>query len=217
MTDAKGDAGSDGGATLPRDLLDELAKLGQVRTFPRNTIVVLQGEPAEALYLVLSGQLRVFVADEDGKEAELNTLGAGEYFGELMLGGHTRTASVRTLESSRLAMITRDAFERALAGRPDLAFHLIQTLIRRVVHLTDTVSRLALMDVYGRMVLLFEENARLEDGRRVVPGMSQQAIAEKVSASRAMVNRVLKDLSEGGYVSVSRESIVLHKVLPKRW
>lgn len=85
------------------------------------------------------------------------------------------------------------------------------------MHLTDTVSGLALMDVYGRMVRLFEGQARTQDGQRFVPGMSQQTIAEKVSASRAMVNRVLKDLSDGGYVSVSRESIVLHKALPKRW
>jgi CRP/FNR family cyclic AMP-dependent transcriptional regulator len=206
-----------GGAVLARELLDEMVRMGQVKSFPKNTIVVLEGEPAEALYVIVGGQVRVFVSDEDGKEAELNVLGPGEYFGELMLGSQKRTASVRTLVPSKLAMITRAEFEHTLAARPDLAFHLIQTLIHRIRTLTDNVSSLALMDVYGRVARLFNEQARDEGGRRVVPGMSQQAIAERVSASRGMINRILKDLTDGGYIEVSREAIVLLRALPKRW
>jgi len=202
---------------LDSALLQALVAEGQVRRFPRNTIVLLEGEPAEALYIVLEGRVRVYVSDEDGHEAELNQLGPHQYFGELMLGSRVRTASVRTMEPSKLCMIRRDDFERLIAARPELAFHLIQTLIHRVRVLTSNVQSLALMDVYGRVARLFLASAEEQDGRRVVPRMSQQQIAEKVGASRSMVNRILKDLSDGGFVRIDQGVIELLRPLPKRW
>jgi CRP/FNR family cyclic AMP-dependent transcriptional regulator len=203
--------------SLPRELLDELVRAGTVRQVPRNTLVVVQGEPARTLYVIVEGRVRVFVSDDNGKEAELNVMGEGEYFGELMLASHRRTASVTTLVPCRLCAVDRETFERILAGRPDLAFHLIQTLIERVKALTDSVSSLALRDVYGRVAQLFLELAQTVDGRQRVPAMSQQAIAERVGASRSMINRILKDLTKGGYLTVGKDHIELHRALPRRW
>jgi CRP/FNR family cyclic AMP-dependent transcriptional regulator len=203
--------------SLPAALLEEFVRHGVSRTFRRNTIVVTAGEPAEALYLALEGHLLVYLDDESGKGVELRRLGPGEYFGELMLGGHVRTASVRTLTAARLCVVGRPQFERILSKRPDLAFHLIQTLIERVRNLTDNVRGLALMDVYGRIAKLLSETPRAGTGDRQVVTLSQQAIAERVSASRSMVNRILQDLVAGGYIAASRGRIELLKSLPRRW
>lgn len=204
-------------AALPDELLEALVACGSVRKFPRNTIVVLEGEPAETLYIVIEGELRVYVSDDEGREAELSRLGPNEYFGEMMLGSRVRTASVRTLSPARLCVVQRADFERLIQARPDLALHLIQTLIRRIMALTGSVQSLALMDVYGRVARLLVELAREQDGRRVVPRMSQQKIADRIGASRSMVNRILKDLGEGGFISVGRDFIELHRELPRRW
>lgn len=205
-------------SALPQELLDALAALGHARTYPKGTIIVTEGEPALSMYLVHEGQLRVFVSDEDGREVELNTIGPGQYFGELMLGSQVRTATVQTTTRTRLTMITRAEFERALAERPSLAFHVIQHLIDRVRQLSRSVQGLVSMDVYGRVARLFGELAREEDGVRFVPGpLSQQKIADRVGASRSMINRILQDLAAGGYIEASRERIVLRKPLPKRW
>src|SRR5690606_6507662 len=107
--------------------------------------------------------------------------------------------------------------ERLIQARPDLALHLIQTLIRRIMALTGSVQSLALMDVYGRVARLLVELAREQGGRRVVPRMSQQKIADRVGASRSMVNRCRTDLGEGGSISVGRDFIELHRELPRRW
>lgn len=203
---------------LPESLLHALAALGHTRSYTKGTIVVTEGEPALSMYLIHEGALRVFVSDEDGREVELNTMGPGEYFGELMLGSQVRTASVQTLSKAKLTMITRAEFEQALAVQPALAFHVIQHLIDRVRQLSRNVQGLVSMDVYGRVVRLFNELARDEAGQRVVPGpLSQQKIADRVGASRSMINRILQDLAAGGYVEVSRGRIVLNKPLPKRW
>ncbi len=205
-------------STLPAELLGALAALGHTRSYAKGTIVVSEGEPALSMYLIHEGTLRVFVSDEDGKEVELNTMGPGEYFGELMLGSQVRTATVQTTSKARLTMITRAEFEQALAAQPALAFHVIQHLIDRVRQLSRNVQGLVSMDVYGRVVRLFNELARDDAGRRIVPGpLSQQKIADRVGASRSMINRILQDLAAGGYIEARREHIVLRKALPKRW
>ena len=200
------------------EILAELAKLGETRTWEPGTAVVTEGEVADCMYIVHAGELRAVVAGVGGRMVELNTLGAGETFGELMLSGERRAATVEVTVRARLTRVTRAEVERVLALRPDLAFHMIQRLVQRVRTLTTTVSRMASVDVYGRLVGLFDALAVVEQGQRVVPGpLSQTRIAARLGASRAMVNRLLQDLARGGYIKVTRERIVLLSELPRRW
>ena len=210
----------DGAATVEHadEILAELAKLGKTRTWEPGTTVVTEGEVADCMYIIHTGELRAVVAGDGGRTMELSTLGAGEYFGELMLSGALRSASVQVTVRARLTRVTRAEVERVLASRPDLAFHLIQRLVQRVRTLTHTVGRMASVDVYGRLVGLFDALAVDDGGRRIVPGpLSQARIAERLGASRAMVNRLLQDLARGGYIEVSRERIVLLRKLPPHW
>lgn len=210
----------DGAATVEHadEILAELAKLGETRTWEPGTTVVTEGEVADCMYIIHTGELRAVVAGDGGRTVELSTLGAGEYFGELMLSGALRSASVQVTVRARLTRVMRAEVERVLASRPDLAFHLIQRLVQRVRTLTHTVGRMASVDVYGRLVGLFDALAVDDGGRRIVPGpLSQARIAERLGASRAMVNRLLQDLARGGYIEVSRERIVLLRKLPPHW
>ncbi len=206
------------GAALPAELLEGLARLGQPRVVAKGPLVVSEGEPALSMYLIHEGRLRVFMADDEGREVELNELGPGEYFGELMLGSAVRTATVQTLTKARLTMVTREVFEKLVADDPRLAFHVIQHLIERVRTLSRQVQGLASLDVYGRVVRLFNELAREQAGQRVVPGpLSQQKIADRVGASRSMIHRILHELESGGYIAIGADGIALKKALPRRW
>ena len=205
-------------ADTSSDILTELARLGETRTWEPGATVVAEGDIADCLYLIHEGELRAFVAGEGGRVVELNTLCAGEIFGELMLSGEARSATVQVTTRARLTRVTRAEAQRVLAERPELAFQLLLRLVQRVRTLTRTVGRLASVDVYGRLVGLFDALAVEEQGQRVVPGpLSQQRIAERVGASKAMVNRLLSDLAQGGYIEVSRERIVLLRKLPPKW
>jgi len=200
------------------EMLAELAKLGDTRTWEPGIAVVSEGEVADSLYIVHSGELRALVAGDGGRMVELNTLGVGEFFGELMLSGERRAATVEVTARARLTRVGRVEVERLLVSRPDLALQVIQRLVQRVRTLTHTVGRLASVDVYGRLVGLFDALAVEDAGQRVVPGpLSQARIAERLGASKAMVNRLLQDLARGGYIEVSRERIVLLRKLPPRW
>lgn len=208
-------------ATVPQaagSLLEALSRLGETRTWEPGTTVVNEGDAADAMYLIHSGELRAYVIGDGGRVVELNTLGAGEFFGELMLSGEGRAATVQVMRRARLTRVTRAEAERLLGERPDLALELVQSLVQRVRTLTRTVGHLASSDVYTRLVGLFDALAVEDRGLRVVPGpLSQQRIAERVGASRAMINRLLQDLVRGGYVEVTRERIVLLRSLPAQW
>src|SRR5919201_6658115 len=79
---------------LPPPLLEAIAKGATVRAFPKNAIIVNEGDETDSLYVMLSGRARVYVSNAQGREVQLNMIGAGEYFGEITLDGGPRSASV---------------------------------------------------------------------------------------------------------------------------
>ncbi|HTS53679.1 MAG TPA: cyclic nucleotide-binding domain-containing protein [Burkholderiales bacterium] len=198
--------------------VEALAALGTVRAFPKNAILVQEGDKSDQLYVVLSGRLKVFLADSDGKEIVIDVLGPGQYFGEMALEGEPRSASVMTTEPSRLSVIERSQFRRFFATNPDAAYWLYIALVRRARNLTRSVGSLGLLDVYGRVARLLLDNATDESGRLMVGGrITQQEIAKRVAASREMVSRILTDLREGNYIAIENNRIVIQQHLPKHW
>ena len=90
-------------------------------------------------------------------------MGPGEYFGEITLDDGPRSASVMTLEPSKLLVVPHEGFRDFLAANPEFAAHFIRKLIHRIRELTKAVGNLALLDVYGRVARLL---ARLGAWRR---------------------------------------------------
>jgi len=196
----------------------EVADGAIVRTFPKNTIVVTEGDRSDSLYVILSGRVKVFVSDEQGKDLVLNIQGPGEYFGELALDEGPRSASVATMEPCKMAVIANDVLREFLARHPEAALQLIRGLIGRTRHMTESLKNLALLDVYGRVAKLLLELATEVDGRLVIDlRLTQQEIADRVSASREMVSRILKDLSVGGYIANEGGKIVIQRRPPRAW
>ena len=126
----------------------------QTRAFPRNAVVLNEGDHTDSLYIILEGRVKAFVSDPDGKEVVLSTQAAGEYFGEMVLDEGPRSASVMTLEPSRFLVVPKADFKAFLLNNPVFAVRVIEKLIHRVRALTENVKSLALMDVYGRVARL---------------------------------------------------------------
>jgi CRP/FNR family transcriptional regulator, cyclic AMP receptor protein len=203
---------------LNEEELRALSAQGIIKNFPKNTVIVSEGDETDSLYIIISGRVRVFVSDEDGREIVLGTQGPGEYFGEMVLDGGPRSASVMTLDASRFAVIPKSKFREFLLSHPGFSLHLIEKLIRRTRVLTENVKSLALMDVYGRVARLLLDLAVAENGAFVIEEkLTQQDIASRVGASREMISRILKDLTAGGYVSIDKRRITIHKTPPRHW
>ena len=202
---------------LDEDALRPLLEHAATKSYPKNTVIVSEGDRSEGLYVILSGKVRVFLANENGKEVTLGVEGPGNHFGEMTLDGGPRSASVMTLEPSRFLVVPKTAVEAFIAARPEFALHLLRKVIGRVRVLTENVKSLALQDVYGRFTRLLHELAVEEDGKLVLEKPTQQEIANRIGASREMVSMILKDLVKGGYLAVSGKRIVIEKKLPLEW
>jgi CRP/FNR family cyclic AMP-dependent transcriptional regulator len=206
-------------AAINDPMVRELAARGTVRSFPKNAVIINEGDRGDSLFVILSGKVKVYVSDQDGREMILDIHGAGDYVGEMSLDGRARSASVMTLEPSICSVVTRDILKQAISANPEVAMALIGTLIDRARIATDNVKNLALMDVYGRVARLLLSLAKEQpDGTLVVPErMTQQDIADRVGASRDMISRIFKDLTIGGYVTVVDRVITIRRKPPSRW
>lgn len=198
---------------LRREDLKALAAEGIVRSFRNRTVLVSEGDESDAFYIIISGRVKIFVSDAQGREIVLSTEGPGDYFGEMALDARPRSASVMTLEPSRIAVIPRARLLEFIAGHPGFAIDLVHKLIRRIRVLTDSVKRLALLDVHSRVARLLNDLAA-ENGNGTLERLTQQEIASRVGASREMISRVLKDLVTDGYIAVEKRQITILRPPP---
>jgi CRP/FNR family cyclic AMP-dependent transcriptional regulator len=205
---------------LSDQVLCELASHAKKNTFPKKTFIITEGDDTNSLYILLSGKVRVFSSDIDGKEVTLLTQTPISYFGELALlcSNEPRSASIITLEKTSCAIIAQSDFKNWLLAHPDVAFGLIQDLADTVRRLTGKVKQLALSNVYERTVQALQNMATEQDGIWVIQKRpTQQELANMVGASREMVNKIMKELSKGGYIVLEDKTLRIERKLPSSW
>jgi len=194
-----------------------LASLGRVRTYPKQSVIIHEGDASDTVYILLAGRARVFSSAEDGRDVVLDVLGPGEILGEMALDGSPRSASVMTMEPTTVAVLDATVLRERLKSDVDLAMLLVSELLGRLRKTSRAVKQLALGNVYERLALVLNEEFASSPGGHSIEGMTQQDLADRIGSSRDMVNRIFKELERGGYVQVARRHIVLLKPLPARW
>lgn len=205
-------------ASLDEGELAEIAAASALRSFSKHSIVITEGDTSNSLYVILRGEVKVFVSDVNGKANTINRLGPGDYFGELsLIDEQPRAASIQALTKCQMLILSRPYFVHYLEENPRVAIRLLQGMGQRLRSTTDHAKGLALMDVFGRIANLLLTSAIDEGGRLITPALTQQEIAEQVGASREMVSRILKDLRAGDYIALEGKRIIVNKRIPDRW
>jgi CRP/FNR family transcriptional regulator, cyclic AMP receptor protein len=202
---------------LPEDTLQALFGYAGVTDFPKNTIIINEGERTDSVYLIRSGRVKVFLRGEDGKKVDINMLEPGDFFGEMALDHGLRSASVMTVGPAQLSIIPQSVFSKFVIGNPDFAMRVILKLILRARGLLKNVKSLALLDVYGRVARTLLELATRDNDRLVIrEKLSAQDIAHRIGTSRESVSRILRDLIERGYILMDGKSMTITRPLPPR-
>lgn len=196
-----------------------LAQRGEFKRYRKGHLLIEEGDQGDAIYIILSGRVRVFSSGDKGRELTLGTYAGGEYIGEISLDGGPRSASVETLEPCECMIVTKQSVLQHIAEHPEFAFDLLAKVARRARVATLSAKQLALNDVYGRLVLLLNSLAAAQpDGTRPISErLTHQEMANRLGCSREMVSRLLKDLEAGGYLSTSSRTLSLLRTLPSRW
>ena len=106
------------GQLAPPDL-DRVAEIARERSYPRNSVILFEDDPGDALYVVAQGQVKVVLIGEDGREVILSVMGEGEFFGEMaLIDDEPRSAHVIAMEDSSLLVIRREDFQDLLQADP---------------------------------------------------------------------------------------------------
>jgi CRP/FNR family cyclic AMP-dependent transcriptional regulator len=200
-------------------VLRELAAGGDLRRFPKGSLIIREHDPGGSLFVLLAGKVKVYVSDAQGREMVLGHYEPVSYVGELALDGRPRSASVCAQEPTLCSEVSWERLRSAVGARPEIALRMLVTLIERQRHTTGNLKNLALMDVYGRIARLLLELEYVEErgASWSRERLTQQEIASRVGASRDMVGRILKDLRAGGYIEQREKRFRILRRPPARW
>lgn len=201
---------------LQDEELTAMSRVSVAKNFAKHAIIMREGDKTDALYIIVSGKVKVVLSTVGGKEVILAMLGKSELFGEMaLLDEQPRSADIVAMEPTQLLVISKADFINCLAHNPQMAFKIMQGLIQRLRNADRKIESLALMDVYGRVARTLLELAKPEDGKLVVgEKLSQQDLADMIGASREMVSRILKNLSLSGHIRFEGKKIIVNQGLP---
>jgi CRP/FNR family transcriptional regulator len=181
----------------------------------RGEHLFLEGQDGDRLFVVLDGKLKLTRAAADGRENLLSVLGPGEMFGELSLfDPRPRTSSASAVTDATLAALTHEALQPWLYERPEVSFHMLQALARRLRRANDLNADLVFTDVPGRVAknlldLADRFGEQEHDGLHVHHDLTQEELAQLVGASRETVNKALADFAARGWLQISARSVLI--------
>ena len=187
--------------------------------YPKGAVIVQEGDADTDFYILLKGSVKAYSNDLDGREVTYAVYRSPDYFGEMILDGGVRSASILALESTECAVMHVDLLSAILRRDPDFALHLLKRMISRSRSIIASARSMALDSAYERLARLLVHMAGGEaaNGPREILGVSHLDLANWIGSSREMVTRLLNDLERGGYVETAVRRIVLKQKLPARW
>lgn len=196
--------------------LVRLAASMRARRFRRGEVIFHIGDPGDALFVIVSGDVKISLPSETGDEAILATLRPGDVFGELaLLDGAPRSASATAIGATETVVLPRDRFRELLATEAGFRDALLASIAGELRRLTHHVEELHFLDITGRLaarlVRLAEEGGtRLPDGAiQLRANLTQADLAAMVGCTRQSVNKLLGQFTDHGLVRLERDGIVI--------
>ena len=204
-------------AGLDAEGLAGLVRGMRVRRFRRAETVFHVGDPGDALFIVMSGSIKITLPADSGDEAILATLRPGDFFGELaLLDGAPRSATAVAIEATETYILARDRFRELITTEPVMREALLATLAAEVRRLTHHVEELHFLDITGRLASRLARisaeagSTRLPDGSiRLAGPLTQGDLAAMIGCTRQSVNKLLGMFTDDGLIRLERDSIVV--------
>ena len=206
---------------LNEEQLGMIANLVIVKNYNRDETVVLEGDDSvQALYLIATGSVQVYMTGIDGRETILSFLERGDFFGEMsLIDGEPRSASVRTVTDAKLLVIHRESFLSLIRKTPEIAMALMSELCKRLRKANKQIGSLSTMSVSGRVAgtllnLMQERGVRIHtDNGNMVTVIhnrpTQQQLADMSGTTRETVSRICSLLVRTNAIAMTGKDIVI--------
>ena len=199
-------------ASLSDEALVRLAREMTERTVGRDEQVTVEGDPADVVYFIAAGQLRVYRLSPDGREQVLMRLGPGEALHLVAaVDGKPHPASTSAWTAGTLYALRRERFLVLLQEEPQVALALLRQFAARLRHLTTLVEELGVRSVRARLARLLLQEARQPAQRKDAGArrLTHEEMAAQIGTVREVVSRTLHALEDEGLVRTERHRIVV--------
>lgn len=209
-------------ASLPPVAIDDMTQRISVRRVAAQGTVVSQDEPGDAMFVIMSGRVKVVIFGENGREVTLSILRPGDAFGEMSLfDGKVRSANCIAMEPTALLVLSREDLLRHMAAHPRTALNLLGEMADRLRRADESIAQLALCDVNERLVhrlisLAREEGTESPEGLMVRRRPTQQELANMIGSCRETISRAFNQLARDGMIIPRGRSLVVTRALLDR-
>lgn len=174
----------------------------------RGEILSFEGEPAEAVYTVVSGVVKTYKTSADGKEQIFRIVRPGGTFNDApVLSDSTNLVTAEAMSTVELYGIKQTDLSALIADYPVVARNAIKQLSQRVQDLVALVEDFSFLHVTGRVAKMLLTHIHPDGGEH--PRLTQQEMAALIGTAREMVGRSLKNLEEEGIIRVERNRIFI--------
>ena len=195
---------------LPPEWVQRMAEATRLCRFEAGQLFQVEGDPVDALYVVLRGRVKVFCASPQGREQVLHVAGPGDHINIVpIVDGGPGPASLQALTRVDLLSCSSAAFGALLEREPRLGLVMMRELARKQRQLVRLVDVLALHSVQGRVARLLLDRAEAVEQGQPAPPLTQTEMASQIGTVREMVARALKTLEGLGIIDVAAGHITV--------
>lgn len=193
--------------------VEKISKAGSKRFYPKDTLVLMEEEAGSALFVIISGKIKIARTSNDGREVILTILNESDFFGEMaLLDGMSRSANATAIEDSEVFIIQRDNFLDLLKKYPDVSIALLQELTKRLRNADMKIKALTLKDAEGKVATVIlqiaDEIGRIKQGTVEIEKLPlQQDLANMAGTSRETISRTLHSFVKKGLIELENSKL----------
>lgn len=186
-----------------------------VRKYKKRMLVFMEGEPADHIYFVLQGKVKLSKVSDDGQEKIVLIIPDGQFFGEVpVLDKKTHPLTAETLEEAEIGMLKGEEFRNYLLEYPQISYIMMEIMAKRLRQSFRQIKNLALKNTTNRLAsrlykLTREYGVETKQGISINAIFTQQDLANMIGASRETVSRTLKEFEKAGVLEIVRQKITI--------
>ncbi len=192
-----------------------LAQRAILRQYSAGETVFSEGEPCSGLYVVESGQVRIFKSSASGREQVLSIDGPGSSIAELpVFDGGSYPASVAAISDATLLFVSKQDFQALCLAHPQVALKVLRVVGARLRRLVGIIEELSFTTVRHRLASFLVRLAQKEgkgtaEGVEITVPVSNQELASQIGTVRELVSRNLSRLQAEGMIKIDGRSVVI--------
>jgi CRP/FNR family cyclic AMP-dependent transcriptional regulator len=193
---------------LEDETIEKIAQVGIHKTYKKDNVILMEEDAGSALFVIISGKVKVSRTSSDGREVILTILSESDFFGEMaILDGLTRSATVIALEESELYIMQRNQFLDLLKTYPEISISLLQELTQRLRSADMKIKALTLKDAEGKVATVIlqiaDDIGKIKQGVVEIEKLPlQQDLANMAGTSRETISRTLHSFAKKGLVEL---------------